>query len=38
LAHATMHHLANNIPAASGAVKFGILGKTVLPPRMAISG
>jgi anhydro-N-acetylmuramic acid kinase len=35
LAHATMNHLANNIPAASGAVKFGVLGKTVWPPRMA---
>ena len=35
LAHATMNHLANNIPAASGATKFGILGKLVLPPRMA---
>ena len=35
LAHATMNHLANNIPAASGAVKFGVLGKLVIPPRMA---
>ena len=35
LAHATVHHLANNIPAASGASRFGILGKIVLPPRMA---
>jgi anhydro-N-acetylmuramic acid kinase len=35
LAHATVNHLANNIPAASGATKFGILGKLVLPPRMA---
>ena len=35
LAHATINHLANNIPAASGATKFGILGKLVLPPRMA---
>ncbi len=38
LAHATINHLANNIPAASGAVKFGILGKLVLPPRMAKLG
>ena len=35
LAHATVNHLANNIPAASGAVNFAILGKLVLPPRMA---
>ena len=35
LAHATVNHLANNIPAASGAARFGILGKIVLPPRMA---
>jgi len=35
LAHATINHLANNIPAASGAARFGILGKLVLPPRMA---
>jgi anhydro-N-acetylmuramic acid kinase len=35
LAHATVNHLANNIPAASGATKFGILGKLVLPPRLA---
>jgi anhydro-N-acetylmuramic acid kinase len=35
LAHATINHLANNIPAASGAERFGILGKLVLPPRMA---
>jgi anhydro-N-acetylmuramic acid kinase len=35
LAHATVNHLANNIPAASGATKFAILGKLVLPPRMA---
>ena len=38
LAHATMNHLANNIPAASGAERFGILGKLVLPPRMARPG
>ena len=35
LAHATMHGLANNIPAACGANRFGILGKLVQPPRLA---
>jgi anhydro-N-acetylmuramic acid kinase len=35
LAHATVHGLANNIPAASGAKRFGILGKLVQPPRLA---
>lgn len=35
LAHATVNLLANNIPAASGATKFGILGKLVQPPRLA---
>ena len=35
LAHATLHGLANNIPAASGATRFGILGKLVQPPRLA---
>jgi anhydro-N-acetylmuramic acid kinase len=35
LAHATVNRLANNIPAASGAVRFGILGKVVEPPRLA---
>jgi anhydro-N-acetylmuramic acid kinase len=35
LAHATVNLLANNIPAASGAVKFGVLGKLVQPPRVA---
>lgn len=35
LAHATMHGLANNIPAACGARRFGILGKLVQPPRLA---
>lgn len=35
LAHATANHLANNIPAASGAISFGILGKIQLPPRLA---
>ena len=35
LAHATVNYLANNIPAASGATSFGILGKIQLPPRLA---
>jgi anhydro-N-acetylmuramic acid kinase len=35
LAHAAVHGLANNIPAASGATRFGILGKLVQPPRLA---
>jgi anhydro-N-acetylmuramic acid kinase len=35
LAHATLNGLANNIPAASGATRFGILGKLVQPPRLA---
>ena len=35
LAHATVNGLANNIPAASGAKRFGILGKLVQPPRLA---
>ena len=35
LAHATVNLLANNIPAASGAKRFGILGKLVQPPRLA---
>jgi anhydro-N-acetylmuramic acid kinase len=35
LAHATVHGLANNIPAASGAKRFGILGKLMQPPRLA---
>jgi anhydro-N-acetylmuramic acid kinase len=35
LAHATFNGLANNIPAASGAKRFGILGKLVQPPRLA---
>lgn len=38
LAHATVNHLANNIPAASGASRFAILGKIVLPPRLAKMG
>ncbi len=35
LAFATKHSIGNNIPAASGAAKFGVLGKLVLPPRAA---
>ena len=35
LGHATINQLANNIPAACGANRFGILGKLVLPQRMA---
>ncbi len=35
LAHATVNGIANNIPAASGAKRFGILGKLVQPPRLA---
>jgi len=35
LAHATINLLANNIPAASGAKRFGVLGKLVQPPRLA---
>lgn len=35
LAHATVNGLAINIPAASGATRFGILGKLVQPPRLA---
>jgi anhydro-N-acetylmuramic acid kinase len=35
LAYATQRGLANNIPAASGAARFAILGKTVQPPRLA---
>jgi anhydro-N-acetylmuramic acid kinase len=34
LAYATVNQLANNIPAASGATRFGILGKLVQPPRL----
>lgn len=36
LAFATRKHLANNIPAASGASSFAVMGKTVLPPRYAL--
>jgi anhydro-N-acetylmuramic acid kinase len=35
LAFATLHSVGNNIPAASGASTFGVLGKLVLPPRAA---
>lgn len=35
LAFAYQNRLANNIPAASGAAKFTVMGKMVLPPRMA---
>jgi anhydro-N-acetylmuramic acid kinase len=35
LAFAAQHHLANNIPAASGASRFAILGKLVFAPRLA---
>ncbi|WP_086993438.1 anhydro-N-acetylmuramic acid kinase [Rhizobium sullae] len=35
LAYATVNQLANNIPAASGATRFGILGKLVQLPRHA---
>ena len=35
LAHATINGLANNIPAASGTTRFGILGKLVQPLRLA---
>ncbi|HOA28206.1 MAG TPA: anhydro-N-acetylmuramic acid kinase [Arachnia sp.] len=35
LAFANLNDLANNIPAASGASKFTVLGKRVTPPRAA---
>jgi anhydro-N-acetylmuramic acid kinase len=35
LAYATLNGIANNIPAASGAKSFAILGKLVQPPRLA---
>jgi anhydro-N-acetylmuramic acid kinase len=35
LAHATVNRLANNIPAACGASRFTVMGRTVLPPRLA---
>jgi anhydro-N-acetylmuramic acid kinase len=36
LAFAHRHGLANNIPAASGASAFAILGRAVQPPRLAV--
>jgi anhydro-N-acetylmuramic acid kinase len=35
LAFANMNDIANNIPHASGAKKFGVLGKLTKPPRLA---
>lgn len=35
LAYAAINQLANNIPAASGASSFTIMGKVVYPPRLA---
>jgi len=35
LAYATVNQLANNIPAASGASRFTLLGKVIFPPRLA---
>lgn len=35
LAFATVHGLANNIPAASGASAFTVMGRLVMPPRLA---
>ena len=35
LAFANQHSIGDNIPAASGARTFGVLGKLVLPPRAA---
>jgi anhydro-N-acetylmuramic acid kinase len=35
LAHATVNRLANNIPAACGAKRFAIMGRTVMPSRLA---
>ena len=35
LAYAAVNLIGNNIPAASGARRFGILGKLVQPPRLA---
>jgi anhydro-N-acetylmuramic acid kinase len=35
LAYATQRGLANNLPAASGAARCTVLGKTVQPPRLA---
>ena len=36
LAFAHRHGLASNIPAASGASAFAVLGRAVLPPRLAV--
>jgi anhydro-N-acetylmuramic acid kinase len=38
LARAAQLHLANNVPAASGASRFAILGKLVAAPRLARGG
>lgn len=35
LAYAHVHSLANNIPAASGAQRFAVLGRHITPPRLA---
>lgn len=35
LAFAARRSIGNNIPAASGATRFGVMGKLVLPPRSA---
>jgi anhydro-N-acetylmuramic acid kinase len=35
LAYANVNRLANNIPAASGAQCFTVMGRAVLPPRLA---
>lgn len=35
IAYSTKRSIADNIPAASGAHQFGVLGKLVLPPRLA---
>jgi anhydro-N-acetylmuramic acid kinase len=35
LAYANVNRLANNIPAASGAQRFAVMGRAVLPPRLA---
>jgi anhydro-N-acetylmuramic acid kinase len=35
LAHASVNRLANNIPAASGARRFTVMGRIALPPRLA---
>ena len=35
LAYANVNRLANNIPAASGAQRFTVMGRAVLPPRLA---